>query len=67
MTIHEILDLPAGDLSALSDEQLDTLLGPLIPATRQAIAPPPDVREAARVQAQAIALLKAMNLSLPGK
>lgn len=34
MTIREILALPTDQLEALSDKDLDNLLGPLIPAAR---------------------------------
>lgn len=35
MTIHEVLDLPTANLAAMNDVQLETYLGPLIPAARK--------------------------------
>lgn len=36
MTVKQLLDVPTADLAKLTDPQLEELLGPLVPAARQA-------------------------------
>jgi hypothetical protein len=57
MTIQQVLDLPTEDLAKLTDAQLDSLLAPLFPASRQADKEAFAVKHASAVNKLAMAHL----------
>lgn len=57
MTIQEILQLPTAQLEALDDKKLAELLGPLLPAARQADKESAADKDIKQLMARAKALL----------
>lgn len=61
MTIQQVLDLPTEDIAKLTDAQLDTMLAPLFPASRQVDKEAFAVKHATAVNKMAMAHIAAMG------
>lgn len=65
MTIPQLLDIPTEELAALTDSQLEQLLGPLVPQSRAPDKERFQQRHAMSVQQMAEMALRSAGIDIP--